>query len=216
MIEHPAAYEAARKAYIIGNAQKTFQRTVEDHEAIIDWVYDNGHFCLIDDPHHKPENFAESLFDAYHYKYGKLTEGQCEAVRKAIAREAEWKATKKAEWIAKAAAERADAPDLPEGRIEITGVIVGEKVVESEFGEVRKITVKDDKGYVVYGSIPAAIENTIFYEWDLKDDGTDIKQAYVGRRLQFAAAVTPSKDDPKFGFYKRPTKPKLLDQSTAI
>ena len=76
--------------------------------------------------------------------------------------------------------------------------------------------MKDDKGYVVYGSIQAAIENTIFDEWDLKDDGTDIKQAYVGRRLQFAAAVTPSKDDPKFGFYKRPTKPKLLDQSTAI
>jgi len=213
MIEHPAAYEAARKAYIIGNAQKTFQRTVEDHEAILDWVYDNGAFSYYDDPNHKPENFAESLFDAYHYKYGKLTEGQCEAVRKAIAREAEWKATKKAEWIAKAAAERADAPDLPEGRIEITGVIVGEKVVESDFGQVRKITVKDDKGYVVYGTIPSAIEVKIvdaFYDNEYKQD-ENAKLKFVGARVTFAAAVTPSKDDPKFGFYKRPTKPKLLD-----
>ena len=205
MIEHPAAYGAARKAYIIGNAQKTFRRTVEDHEAILDWVYDNGAFSHYDDPSHKPKNFAESLYEAYHYKYGKLTEGQCEAVRKAIAREAEWKATKKAEWIAKAAAERADAPDLPEGRVEITGVIVGEKVVDSNFGQVRKITVKDDKGYVVYGTIPAKVEEAII------DNDKDAKIVFVGRRLQFTAALTPSKDDAKFGFYKRPTKPKLLD-----
>lgn len=205
MIEHPAAYAAARKAYIIGNAQKTFRRTVEDHEAILDWVYDNGAFSHYDDPSHKPKNFAESLYEAYHYKYGKLTEGQCEAVRKAIAREAEWKATKKAEWIAKAAAERADAPDLPEGRVEITGVIVGEKVVDSDFGQVRKITVKDDKGYVVYGTIPAKVEEAII------DNDKDAKIVFVGRRLQFTAALTPSKDDAKFGFYKRPTKPKLLD-----
>lgn len=213
MIEHPAAYGAARKAYIIGNAQKTFRRTVEDHEAILVWVYNNGAFSHYDDPSHKPKNFAESLYEAYHYKYGKLTEGQCEAVRKAIAREAEWKATKKAEWIAKAAAERADAPDLPEGRVEITGVIVGEKVVDSDFGQVRKITVKDDKGYVVYGTLPAKVEEAIiddFYE-TVYDNDKDAKIVFVGRRLQFTAALTPSKDDAKFGFYKRPTKPKLLD-----
>jgi hypothetical protein len=30
-----------------------------------------------------------------------------------------------------------------------------------------------------------------------------------GKRVSFVAAVEPSKDDQKFGFFKRPTKAKL-------
>jgi hypothetical protein len=32
-----------------------------------------------------------------------------------------------------------------------------------------------------------------------------------GKRISFTAAITPSKDDQKFGFFKRPTKAKLED-----
>lgn len=207
-IYNPRAYELAIKANILANARTTFCRTVEDHQQILDWLDKHGSFDLS----RKPATFAESLWDAFH-KYGKLTEGQCEAVRKAIVREAEWNATKKAEWIAKRAEERANAEDVPEGRVDITGVIVGEKIVDSDFGRVRKITVKDDRGFVVYGTIPSKIEEAIinnFYETTYDND-KDALPVFVGVRLQFTATLTASKDDSKFGFYKRPTKPSLLD-----
>jgi hypothetical protein len=49
--------------------------------------------------------------------------------------------------------------------------------------------VKDDRGFRVYGTVPG-----------------DIIGVANGDRVRFDAAVEPSKDDPKFGFYKRPTK----------
>ena len=53
----------------------------------------------------------------------------------------------------------------------------------SERAKPRKITI---------GTEPSAIEAT------------------VGDRIRFDAAITVSDDDPKFGFFKRPTKPEVV------
>ena len=97
-IEHPAQYAAVVRQNIIANARKTFMRTYEDAQVIIDWVesfkaYD--HTGIIS----YPDSFGGSLCRAFD-TYGKLTEGQVAAVRKIIATQA----ARKAEWAAKEAA----------------------------------------------------------------------------------------------------------------
>jgi hypothetical protein len=89
---------------------------------------------------------------------------------------------------AQRAAEREAAAPVPTGRVRITGVVVGRKVVEDQYdrfsGERTCIIVKDTTGFKVYGS--------------------QFALAQVGDAVDFTATLTPSKDDPKFGFFKRP------------
>ena len=85
-----------------------------------------------------------------------------------------------------------EGEDVPNGRQVITGVLLGKKYQDSEYGSVLKMLVQDDRGFKVWGSKPST----------LKADRTD--------RIQFTATVTPSDTDPKFGFFKRPTKSKTL------
>jgi uncharacterized protein (DUF3820 family) len=91
----------------------------------------------------------------------------------------------------------ADVPVTQE-RIEITGEVVGIKWVEG-YGyyspDVKKIIVLDDRGFKLYGSAPSKLD------------------AERGDRITFMAAIEPSKDDTQFGFFKRPTKPKMLQEA---
>jgi hypothetical protein len=97
-------------------------------------------------------------------------------------------------WLARQA-ERDNAPDCPVGRVHIAGEILSIKTVESNWGNVYKMLVKTDAGYKVFGSVP--------------DVGGPVRK---GDRVVFDATVEPSHDDPKFGFYKRPTKAYKLYQ----
>lgn len=192
MIVNPDAYEAGIKRNIINNARKTFHANVEDSQEILGWINRNS----------DSNDFALSVLNAY-YNYGKLTAGQCEAVRKCIAREAEWKAQreqKKAEWAAKDAAEKALAQEVPEGRVVITGQILSTKWYESDYGSQLKCVIKDDRGFKVYGSVPNAIVDYAYSE------EIDLK----GKQITLTATVSPSDDDPKFGFFKRPAKAQLV------
>lgn len=99
IIEYPHAYEKAKKARIIANANKTFWNTYEDADEIEGFlkagrIYDEeGNFkCFTD-------NFVGSLACAYD-SYGKLSEKQVLAVRKCIAD----RIARKAEWADKKAA----------------------------------------------------------------------------------------------------------------
>lgn len=53
--------------------------------------------------------------------------------------------------------------------------------------------VKTDAGWKVYGTVPGSID------------------AKRGDHITFEAQVTVSDDDPKFGFFKRPTKAKIME-----
>lgn len=118
-------------------------------------------------------------------RYGSLSEKQFAFVAKLFE-----KIDTRPEREAKRAAEDAAAEDCPEGRIEITGEVLTTKSEDSAYGMTYKMLVRDDRGFKVWGTVPSSLDFNLDYGW----------------RVSFTAAVTPSGDDPKFGFYKRPTK----------
>jgi hypothetical protein len=106
-IEFPARWEAARKAYILANANKTFYATYADAREVCEFigagrVYDDNGNCQ-----GYKEGFVGSLASAFD-TYGKLTEGQVNAVRKCIAQ----RQARRAEWADKQAALNANRQHL--------------------------------------------------------------------------------------------------------
>lgn len=93
------------------------------------------------------------------------------------------------------AKDAAESSPVIEGRIVITGKILSVKERFSAYGSVLKITVKDDRGFKVWGTLPSAIAG----------------QGCKGRRVTFTATVKASDDDETFGLYSRPVKAELLD-----
>jgi hypothetical protein len=91
-----------------------------------------------------------------------------------------------------------DAEDVTPGRQVITGEVLKVTEREDHFspygGIVYKMTVKDDRGFKVWGTVPSGL-------------GVDIE----GERVTFTGTVQPSDEDPKFGFFKRPAKADFAD-----
>lgn len=91
------------------------------------------------------------------------------------------------------AAERANAPEIVDGRQVIEGTILKLEDRESEWGWSTKMTVKTDEGNVFWGSLPSAIGNCV-----------------KGDRVQFTATVQVSDRDDHFAFIKRPSKATVI------
>jgi hypothetical protein len=117
----------------------------------------------------------------------------------------------------------AAAHPVPAGRQVVTGEIIGTKVVEGDYGTAYKITVKDDRGFRIYVSLPKAQADEAYdtflawtqerqthegmYGYAVWFSGTeDIYTGVKGRRITFTATLEQSGDDPSFGFGSRPTK----------
>jgi hypothetical protein len=100
-----------------------------------------------------------------------------------------WEAEKKLRDEAKALEVKVPCPN---GKETIVGEIVKLDVSENAYGVRQVMTVKDARGFKVWGTVPTAL--------------TD---AEVGDKVQFNAEVTRSDKDECFGFFKRPTKPLL-------
>ena len=94
---------------------------------------------------------------------------------------------------AKRAEEEAARPDVVEGRRVLVGTVATLKVQESDWGSTLKMLLICDDGQKLWGSVPSAIR-------------ADIER---GDAVEFTATVEASQDDPKFGFYKRPSKAKI-------
>lgn len=147
VIEFPAQYEAARKSYILANANKTFERTYPDAREVLDFiacgrVYNDGN-CV-----GYKEGFVGSLASAYD-KYGKLTENQVNAVRKCLVRAQE----RKAEWNDKQAALNANRQHLGTigEKITLTLTVVHIVVLDSLYGASYINICEDaDKNVVIY------------------------------------------------------------------
>ena len=88
--------------------------------------------------------------------------------------------------------------DAPEGRVVITGTVLSFKWQGSDYGDVLKMLVQDDRGFRVWGSVPASLDD-----------------AERESRISFTATVSQSDRDTKFGFFKRPTKAVVLDDESA-
>ncbi len=108
---------------------------------------------------------------------------------RAIGRLAEIEARK-----AERAAIEANAQPVPvtADRVAFSGTVVGTKAQDTQFGTTYKMIVLDDRGFKVYGTIPSAFPGR----------AADM----LGKRVAFQAKVEVSHDDPKFGFFSRPTK----------
>jgi hypothetical protein len=92
----------------------------------------------------------------------------------------------------------AEGEDAPEGRVVITGTVLAFKRQGSEYGDILKMLVQDDRGFRVWGTVPKSLDD-----------------AERESRISFTANLTQSDKDSKFGFFKRPTKAALLDDEAA-
>lgn len=188
-IEDRDAWERGRDAAIRRNAAKTRGRKwiAEDDSRVelANFVANGG----------DGSDFSLDMRDALD-QWGSLTASQEAAMRKVMARFEQREAERTAEWEA--------AADCPAGRVEVSGVIISTDIREGAFGSQWKMLVRDDSGFKVWGSVPSKLHEPA------EENGQWITgQEMKGKRVSFTAAVEPSKDDQKFGFFKRPTKAKL-------
>jgi len=124
-------------------------------------------------------------------KYGKLSPKQVALVERLYAESQ------------KAPELEPEATDCPEGRIEITGIILGFKWVDNPFTggrwssptQTQKMIVRDDRGFKVFGTVPTRIAG--------------VEMLDKGQRIQFSAQLERSSDDSTFGFFKRPTQARI-------
>jgi hypothetical protein len=127
-------------------------------------------------------------------KYGSISE-KAESFMRSLLERIEKRAEIEAERAKEA--ERASPVPVTEDRIEVTGEVLSTKW-EAGFGynspDVLKVLIKHETGYKLWGTAPKKI-------------ATDLEK---GDTIKFMAKVEPSKDDPKFGFFKRPTKAEKL------
>lgn len=147
----------------------------------------------------KAEYEAERVTNRFYYELAAqvfnaqgrpLTENQVAAVKRGLAKKAE---------------EVANVVPVVEGRGEVTGEIVSIKWVDGEYGGATKVTVKDDRGFKVYGTLPAALVDA-FYE---KAGGESWFEVAKGARVQFVAKVEAGREV-GFGFFSRPSKGVVL------
>lgn len=80
----------------------------------------------------------------------------------------------------------------PVGRVTIVGKVVSVDSKDTDFGTRYVMTVRDDSGFTVWGSQPSSLDPS------------------VGDRIEFTASVERSDSDECFGFFKRPSKARLL------
>jgi hypothetical protein len=129
-------------------------------------------------------------------RYGTISDGQTNYLRVLlgqIERRAEVERQRRAEQ------ESADPVPVTSDRVSVAGVVLTTKMHEGDFGPVRKMLVKCDAGYKLYGSVPRELSG------ELK-----------GARVEFTARIQRSPDDVKFGFFSRPTKARIVETVTAV
>lgn len=86
---------------------------------------------------------------------------------------------------------RETAQPVPSGRHTISGKIISVREQETRYGTTFKMVVLAEGGFRLWGTVPQAL-------FDLAED------SLVGLDVTFTATITPSDDDPLFGFFKRP------------
>jgi hypothetical protein len=126
-------------------------------------------------------DFINSMRLALH-RWGALTPRQAAAV------------VKMAKIAEERKAEAATATPVVEGRQTITGTVVRTKWDFGPYGEALKMLVLDDRGFKVWGTVPASI---------LSDD------LVADVRVRFDATVKAGREN-GFGFYSRPTKAEVI------
>jgi hypothetical protein len=107
-------------------------------------------------------------------RYGSISEAQAAAVEAAFTRDV---------------VRSVESSPVVVGRGVVTGEIMSKKEKDSEYGFYFAITVRDERGFTLWGRIPAAIAD-----------------AAIGVKVTFTATLSKSDRDDTFGFFKRASK----------
>lgn len=104
-------------------------------------------------------------------------------------------------------AAKAEAKDVPTGRVVIEGTVTSTRTQSSDWGTTLKMRVVSPEGWSVYGTVPRDIET----RWDeAQDRWVEIGEGDV---VRFTATVEASRDDSTHGWYKRPTKAEIVQRA---
>lgn len=135
-------------------------------------------------------------------KYGSISTAQTNYLRKLLDKIAtgDTAAARQEAYKAERAAQEAAALPVPvtDKRIVIRGKVLTVREQDSNYfynAVDLKCLVMAEDGWKVWGTLPRAF-------------GTDVQ----GRTVEFSAKVKRSDNDPKFGFFSRPTKAQLIDE----
>lgn len=172
-----------RAAVVRRNAERAAQTLAARAElkaARDEWQAEHAEVAAHLEAHAEGNAFYQSLLHALN-RYGKLTERQTAAVERNIASDLERAAAE--------AARPAPVPVVTGDAVVITGTIRTIKWQQSQWGGALKCRVVDDRGFAVWGTLPAAVD-----------------EAEVGDRITFIATVEVSDNDPSFGYHKGPKK----------
>lgn len=123
-------------------------------------------------------------------KYGSLSNRQIEFIHRIVREYPEKEAKRKAREAADAAS-KATAPDWESGRYPIEGTVLGIKYVDTAWGYAIKCLIELEDGRRCWGSVPSSL---------------DVDK---GDAIAITATFSPSRDDSKFAFFKRPTATKV-------
>lgn len=135
-------------------------------------------------------------------KYGSLSEKQLMFLVRLVDQH-----DKRDEIKAQRDAEKAAALPCPSGRQKITVTVIKTEYRENNYGETLKMLAKHADGWLVWGTVPDALVLV-----NVQRDGyTEQRGLRRGDVVEFTAAIEPSENDSKFGFYKRPTKPRIVE-----
>ena len=129
-------------------------------------------------------------------KYGHLSDNQTKFVGELLALIVERPQREAAQAAEKAAA---DPVPVTEARIMVEGEILSTKVVWGAYGDTVKCLIKTSAGWKLWITRPDAIS-----------------QATRGDRIALTCKVEPSRDDPKFGFGKRPTRARIVKTTATV
>ena len=129
-------------------------------------------------------------------RYGSISNNQTAFVGKLLSLIAERPAR-----LAAQATERAAAAPVPatDGRILVEGEILTVKAVETAYGTTDKCLIKTSAGWKLWITLPA-----------------DIGTAARGDTVALSCRVEASKDDPKFGFGKRPSRARIVTRAATV
>lgn len=129
-----------------------------------------------------------------------------EKAKKKAKQEAEYAEIKRKQ---KEAYDKAEKIPVTDQRIILTGVIDKIYHKQNEWGGQWRMFFIDDRGFKLNGGVGQSFKEKHFY-----NDEDDYHTTFFenGSRVTFMAKVTPS-NDPKFGFFKRPTQVQLIKDS---
>ena len=136
-------------------------------------------------------------------RYGSISQKQTDFLRNLVSQIPQ-RVEKRKALEEKIKTEKENAAPCPEGRVTVVGEVVSVKWQDTIYGSTRKMLVKSEEGFTIWGTVPSNVKVPMV----LGEDGPSGIEK--GDKIQFSAKLSPSEDDNKFGFFSRPTKAEIL------